>query len=237
MSSFKDFDGDEGKTFLRESLQIKSIDTGKVRLPEMGNIQLSHHSLSKSIAELKSSQTSRCLTKSPLGAISSLQRRVSLKDPLKDLYSVFPNDDAPCSAVSSLSKSTIKIFLSPGDVGNHDNSNFLFNGASSPVVENGTRLGFEDDISVRVGEADRSIGSDIITKDKSRKHPHPLLERNENPDSDGVVNDKGNISVGCDGMQEANTHALRAQNCIDQVYSFVILAYIRGNDVQIYPVI
>jgi len=200
---------------------MKSIDTGKVRLPDLGNIQLSQHSLSKSRAELKSSQTARYLTKSPLVAISTLQRRVSLKDPLKDLYSVFPNDDAPCSEDSSLSKSTGKVSLSPVDVGNHDISNLLSAGASSPVVENGTRLGFEDDICAPVG-VDRSIDNDIIAKEKSRKHP--LLERSENPDSNGVVNDKGNISVGCDEMQEANAYALRAQDCIDQVSCFVFLA-------------
>lgn len=207
LSSFEDFDGDEGKTFLRESLQMKSIDTGKLHLPELGNAQLSQQSASKTrvaLGELKGSQISPSRTKSPLGVISALQRRVSLKDPLKDLYSVFRCDDTPCSRGSSPRKSTGKVSLSPQNVGNQDRTDFLFDGASS-VAESGTKLHFEDDNGEADAAEDISIGNNIMAEEKLTEDAYLSLESNTNPDDTIVHNNEGNLLVRFHGgLQEGD---------------------------------
>ncbi|ONK76622.1 uncharacterized protein A4U43_C03F30250 [Asparagus officinalis] len=195
LSSFKDFDENEGKIFLQENLQMKSIDTGKITLPDLGSIQLSQSSASKNRTaqcKLQGSQISPSLTKVPLKAISAFQRRVSLKDPLKDIYSTFPSDDAPSSGDCYLQRSIGRKSLSRGD------------DASSPMVEQGTRLDFDERCSPTVG-TNSLMGNNIILQEKLTKHPHPSSEINSNSDSNGVLNGKGNISDGyCGGLQEGN---------------------------------
>lgn len=206
LHSFKDVGGDEGKTFIRESLQIRSIDASKIRLPELGNCQLSQHSASKNgSGELKSSQILPALTKSPLNVISTFERRVSLKDPLKDIYFSFPSDDAPSSGDYSLCKRIQRESLSPLDAGNDDLSGLLTDDTSSPVVEKSIGLDCEDGSHSPVIEADMSIGNNIILEEKITKHPRPSLERKPNPDFNGLANDKGNIADGFDdSLQEAS---------------------------------
>lgn len=205
LSSCKDFHEDEGKAFLRESLQIKLIDTGKIRLPELGNIQLSQHSALKKVTsgELNGFQASLPVTESPLGAISALRRRAALKE-LNNLYSVFCGDDTPCSRGSSSSRKAGKLSLSPVNIGNHDGSDFLFDGDSYPVIENATKLDFEDGICEP--DAAASIDENIITEENSTENPHPLLERSTHSNSNVVVNDNGDMPiVFIGGLLEAST--------------------------------
>ncbi|XP_020277334.1 uncharacterized protein LOC109851554 isoform X3 [Asparagus officinalis] len=203
LSSFEDFDEAEGKNFLRESLQMKLIDAGKFCLPELGNIQLGQSDVLKTKAtraDFKSSQIS-----SPaLKAISAFQRRVSLKDPLKDICSELPSDGAPSTRDYTLLKSHGRKSPLPVDTGNHDVSGFSFDDASSPMAERGTGLGFEDDHSP-VLEADKLTGNNITLQEKHEDHSRPSPEKSMNSDSNGVINDKGTIYDGLDGgLQEGN---------------------------------
>ncbi|XP_073114923.1 centromere protein C isoform X2 [Elaeis guineensis] len=110
LSSFKDLDEDEGATLLRESLQIKSIDVGKVHLPELHSVQkndinaLDGREMRKELEGCQLSQNSPTLSRSRLDAISTLKRRILLKDPQEDPFSVLPIDDAPASRDSSRNK-------------------------------------------------------------------------------------------------------------------------------------
>ncbi|CAL9097406.1 unnamed protein product [Musa acuminata var. zebrina] len=101
--SFRDLDEGEGTAFLRESLQIKSIEIGKIHLPELHSIQRNDfRTLENRVAKEKSEAhqllpTSATLSRSPLADTSYLQRHMSLIDQQGNPYMIPPSADAPYS--------------------------------------------------------------------------------------------------------------------------------------------
>ncbi|XP_072989653.1 centromere protein C isoform X1 [Typha latifolia] len=109
LSSFKDLDEDDGTALLRESLQLKSIAVEKLRLPELHSLRrddsraLNSMVNRKKLEDSQRPESSRILLGTPLAAISTLQRRISVKDQPEDVYSVTPNDRIPYCGDSFIS--------------------------------------------------------------------------------------------------------------------------------------
>ncbi|XP_038974655.1 centromere protein C-like [Phoenix dactylifera] len=206
--SFKDLDEAEGVTLLRESLHIKSINVGKVHLPELQTVQknavrtLKGRVMRKELEGCQFPQNSSTIARSPLAAISTLQRCISLNDPLEDPYSVPPIDDAPISRYSSRSKGEDENYLSPpADIGHHDRNDSIAGDASSPVMVNGKRLSLVDKLNTPVCRADRTIDSKITTEEELREYSPCLLENTMEQSNNKF--DKGkDASAGLDGHME-----------------------------------
>lgn len=111
--SFRDLDEGEGTAFLRESLQIKSIEIGKIHLPELHSIRRNDfRTLENRVAKEKSEAhqllpTSATLSRSPLADTSYLQRHMSLIDQQGNPYMIPPSADAPYSTSQTPARSPL----------------------------------------------------------------------------------------------------------------------------------
>ncbi|XP_065045524.1 uncharacterized protein LOC135677290 isoform X1 [Musa acuminata AAA Group] len=111
--SFRDLDEGEGTAFLRESLQIKSIEIGKIHLPELHSIRRNDfRTLENRVAKEKSEAhqllpTSATLSRSPLADTSYLQRHMSLIDQQGNPYMFPPSADAPYSTSQTPARSPL----------------------------------------------------------------------------------------------------------------------------------
>ncbi|THU51831.1 hypothetical protein C4D60_Mb06t35190 [Musa balbisiana] len=111
--SFRDLDEGEGTAFLRESLQIKSIEIGKIHLPELHSIQRNNfRALENRVAKEKSEAhqllpTSATQSRSPLADTSYSQRHMSLIDQQGSPYMIPPSADAPYSTSRTPARSPL----------------------------------------------------------------------------------------------------------------------------------
>ncbi|URE10632.1 hypothetical protein MUK42_04575 [Musa troglodytarum] len=113
--SFRDLDEGEGTAFLRESLQIKSIEIGKIHLPELHSIQRNNfRTLENRVAKEKSEAhqllpTSATLSRSPLADTSYLQRHTSLNDQQGNPYMIPSSADAPYATSRTPARSPLAV--------------------------------------------------------------------------------------------------------------------------------
>lgn len=159
-------DEDEGAALLRESLQIKSINVGKVRLPDLPNIGSLHTKAMRRSPKIPISSTNAA--RSALAAISTLQKRISPKDPRADLYTMSLNpDEAYCNDSSpsiigrgkqspSLPRGCGSRVLTSGDA----STSIMVNGEKSSLLGN----------SVPLSQADRMINK-VMTEEKLTSSP------------------------------------------------------------------
>lgn len=208
LTSFKDLDEDEGVILLRESLQIKSIDVGKVHLPELHNVHKNDIKALDSVGmrrELEGCQLSRnspTLARSPLAAIATLQRCISLKDQLEDPYSMPPVDDAPTSRDSSRSKSQDELSLSPpAHIKKHHRNTSIVDDASAPAIVNGKRWSLVDKLHAPVSETDKTVDNKITTEEEPTEYPSCLPE-NATEQSHNKVDNRKYASAGLDSHME-----------------------------------
>nr|XP_010925103.1 centromere protein C [Elaeis guineensis] len=214
LSSFKDLDEDEGATLLRESLQIKSIDVGKVHLPELHSVQkndinaLDGREMRKELEGCQLSQNSPTLSRSRLDAISTLKRRILLKDPQEDPFSVLPIDDAPASRDSSRNKGQDESSLSPAPHISHDDRNGSIVGdASAPAMINDKIL-LMDKLHITVSEADRTVDSKITVEEELTEYSSSLLE-NATEQSHGKLDNGKDVSAGICGHMEEEENSMQ----------------------------
>ncbi|KAG1367623.1 putative centromere protein C [Cocos nucifera] len=212
LSSFKDLDEDEGATLLRESLQIKSIDAGKVRLPELHSVQkndikaLDSREMRKELEGCQLSQNSPTLSRSRLAAISTLKRRILLKDLLEDPFSVLPIDDAPASRDSSRNKGQDESSLSPVAHISHDDRNGSIVGdASAPAMVNDKRF-LVDKLHITVSEADRTVDSKITVEEELTEYSSCLLENATEQSHIKIDNGKDASAGICGHMEEEENY-------------------------------
>ncbi|RWV85882.1 hypothetical protein GW17_00052284 [Ensete ventricosum] len=110
-----DLDEGEGTAFLRESLQIKSIEIGKIHLPELHSIQRNNfRTLENRVAKEKSEAhqllpTSATISRSPLADTSYLQRHMSHNDQQGNPYVIPPSADAPYSTSRTPARSPLAV--------------------------------------------------------------------------------------------------------------------------------
>ncbi|XP_008809133.2 centromere protein C [Phoenix dactylifera] len=202
--SFKDLDEDEGATLLRESLQIKSIDVGKVHLPELHGVQkndikaLDSSVMRKELEGCQLSQNSPTLARNQLAAISALKRRISLKDP----YSVLPIDGSPTSRESSRSKGRDESSLLPAaHISHHDRNGSIVGDASASVMVNDKRLSLVDNLHTTVSEADRTVASKITVEEELTEYSSCLLKNATEQNHNKLDNGK-DASAGIYGHME-----------------------------------
>nr|CAD1832838.1 unnamed protein product [Ananas comosus var. bracteatus] len=162
LSSFKDLDEDEGAALLRESLQIKSINVGKVRLPDLPNIGSLHTKAMRRSPKIPISSTNAA--RSALAAISTLQKRISPKDPRADLYTMSLNpDEAYCndSSPSIIGQSK----QSPSHPRGRGSRVLTSGDASTSIMVNGEKSSLLGTLSVPLSQADRVINK-VTTEEK-----------------------------------------------------------------------
>ncbi|URE29079.1 hypothetical protein MUK42_05789 [Musa troglodytarum] len=176
LSSFKALDEGEGTALLMESLQIKSMEVGKMHLPEWHTVQRNDFRTPDNIVMLKKlevhqlTQTSPNLARGPLAVIADLQRRISLNDPLKDPYMIPPSEDSPYSQFpcpTSCQKK--KTRPPPDDFNNTDQNGLLARHASVSARTDDKKSSLVAKLLIPVIEADKTI-NDKIEIDKKDNH-------------------------------------------------------------------
>ncbi|WOL10798.1 hypothetical protein Cni_G19557 [Canna indica] len=172
LSSFKDLDEAEGTALLKERLQIKSFQIGKICLPEPQTIQkndsrvLNDRVVRKSIEAQQLPRSSPTTVRSPLGAILNLQRCISVNDPLENPYMFFPSDGAPYGGDSSPATYQQKKSLSH-PVGAHypDPSDLLGRDTSMPAMPDDIRLNLVDKLQTPAIRSDKTIKDKIAAEE------------------------------------------------------------------------
>lgn len=226
MSSFKDLDEDEAATLLRESLQIKSIDVGKVCLPELHSVQkndikaLDGREMRKELEGCHLSQNSPPLSRSRFAAISTLKRRILLKDPLEEPYSLLPIDYAPTSRDSSRNKGQDESSLSPAaHISHHDRNGSIVGDACTPVLVNDKRLSLHTTVS----EAERTVDSKITVEEELTEYSSCLLENATEQSHNKLDNGKDASAGICGHMEEEASTSDAELNVMDWVLMILML--------------
>ncbi|KAM0932423.1 putative centromere protein C/Mif2/cnp3 [Dioscorea sansibarensis] len=213
LSSFKDVDGNEEVSFLREKLQIKSIDVGKISLPEMNSFKRKDSGVVKNISRKAEDplqgMSSPILLSSPLAAISILQRRIPLKSPVRDPYSMHQSDNIEYAGGSSLIGSQGQP-CSPVGIDHSDISGSISDIASTPVRPSDRRQKANNKLPAFSGEM--NVGKKTASEESLTGNNPLVLERHTASPSKGFVIDNVIMPVELDSFlqEEGNNVTMEA---------------------------
>ncbi|KAJ0971274.1 hypothetical protein J5N97_019233 [Dioscorea zingiberensis] len=178
LSSFKDVHGNEEVAFLQEKLKIKTIDVEKIRLPEMTSFKRKDPEIVKNIARKAEGSlrpmSSPILLSSPLAAISLLQRRIPLKSPVRDPFSMYPSDNIQYAGGSSIIRGQGQSH-SPVGIDHSDIGGSISDIASTPVRSSGERQKDDDKLPALGGET--GIGKKTASEGPLTENTRLVLER------------------------------------------------------------
>ncbi|KAH7686592.1 Centromere protein C/Mif2/cnp3 protein [Dioscorea alata] len=191
LSSFKDVDGNEEVSFLREKLQIKSIDVGKISLPEIASFKTKDSGVVKNISRKAEGSlqgmSSPILLSSPLAAISILQRRIPLKCLKRDHYSIHLSDNIEYAGGSSLIGGQGQPH-SPVGIDHSDISGSISDIASTPVQPSDKRQKTNKKLPAFSGEM--NVGKKTASEESLTGNNPLVLERDTaSPPKEFVIDD------------------------------------------------
>lgn len=148
MTAYKDLNSADRTPLVNEILQIKTIEVGKLRLPEWRIIERNDFETSidrvmqKTSGDHQIPQSSPTKQKIPSPAISVLQWPVSVNNLSENAYMSPLNDDS-LNGDSCLVSCQQKIHLSPPvDISSLNKNDFLARDASITPISDGERLSF-----------------------------------------------------------------------------------------------